>query len=220
MVAQLQILNKILKDKDFSLVELNNLTDKFFFNYPAEFNYIKNHYEKYQKVPDKVTFLDSFPNFDIIDVTEPDSYLLEQLYKDYNASFLASRFNKIRELVEADKTDEAVNYLLKSVDNLQQGSAVTCTDIFQDTSRYDRYLDRVANHDKYYISTGFAELDAIIGGIDRENEDMVISARTGIGKTWTLLIMAAAAAKQGLNVGIYSGEMTTDKVGYRIDTSC
>lgn len=218
MVAQLQILNKILKDKDFSLVELNNLTDKFFFNYPAEFNYIKNHYEKYQKVPDKVTFLESFPNFDIIDVTEPDSYLLEQLYKDYNASFLASRFNKIRELVEADKTDEAVNYLLKSVDNLQQGSAVTCTDIFQDTSRYDRYLDRVANHDKYYISTGFTELDAIIGGIDRENEDMVISARTGIGKTWTLLIMAAAAAKQGLNVGIYSGEMTTDKVGYRIDT--
>ena len=47
---------------------------------------------------------------------------------------------------------------------------------------------------------------------------MVIAARTGIGKTWTLLIMAAAAVQQGLRVGIYSGEMSVDKVGYRIDT--
>ena len=87
-----------------------------------------------------------------------------------------------------------------------------------DTSRYDRYLERVANHDKYYIRTGFPELDNIIGGLDRENENMVIAARTGIGKTWTLLIMAAAAVQQGLRVGIYSGEMSVDKVGYRIDT--
>lgn len=218
MVSQNQILNKILQTKDYSLVELNNLNENFFFNYKAEFNYIKNHYEKYQTVPDKLTFIKVFPDFDIIEVNEPDNYLIEQLYKDYNAAYISSRFNKIKELVENDKTDEAVDYLLKSVDNLQQGSAITCTDIFQDTSRYDRYLDRVANHDKYYISTGFKELDAIIGGIDRENEDMVISARTGIGKTWTLLIMAAAAAQQGLRVGIYSGEMATDKVGYRIDT--
>ena len=218
MTSQFQVLNKILQTKDFSMVEMNNLDEKFFFNYKAEFNYIKNHYEKHGVVPDRLTFVKVFPDFEIKDVGEPDSYLLEQLYKDYNAAYLGNRFNKIKELVENDKTDEAIDYFLKSVDNLQQGSAITCTDIFQDTSRYDRYLDRVANHDKYYISTGFKELDELIGGIDRENEDMVISARTGIGKTWTLLIMASAAAQQGMRVGIYSGEMVTDKVGYRVDT--
>ena len=218
MTSQFQVLNKILQTKDFSMVEMNNLDENFFFNYRAEFNYIKNHYEKHGVVPDRLTFVKAFKDFDIQDVNEPDSYLLEQLYKDYNAAYLGSRFNKIKELVEADKTDEAIDYFLKSVDNLQQGSAITCTDIFQDTSRYERYIDRVANHDKYYISTGFKELDELIGGIDRENEDMVISARTGIGKTWTLLIMASAAAQQGMRVGIYSGEMVTDKVGYRIDT--
>ena len=218
MTSQFQVLNKILQTKDFSMVEMNNLDEKFFFNYKAEFNYIKNHYEKHGVVPDRLTFVKAFKDFDIQDVNEPDSYLLEQLYKDYNAAYLGNRFNKIKELVENDKTNEAIDYFLKSVDNLQQGSAITCTDIFQDTSRYDRYLDRVANHDKYYISTGFKELDELIGGIDRENEDMVISARTGIGKTWTLLIMASAAAQQGMRVGIYSGEMVTDKVGYRVDT--
>lgn len=218
MTSQLQVLNKVLQTKDFSLIELNNLTEDFFFNYRAEFNYIKNHYEKYQTVPDKLTFINIFPEFDIIEVTEPDNYLIEQLYKDYNSSFIASRFNQIKKLIEEDKTDEAVAYLVKSVDNLHQGSAIQSHDLLTDTSRYDRYLERVANHDKYYIRTGFPELDNIIGGLDRENENMVIAARTGIGKTWTLLIMAAAAVQQGLRVGIYSGEMSVDKVGYRIDT--
>ena len=36
--------------------------------------------------------------------------------------------------------------------------------------------------------------------------------------TWTLLKTALAAAESGLTVGIYSGEMTETKVGYRIDT--
>ena len=218
MTSQLQVLNKVLPTKDFSLIELNNLTEDFFFNYKAEFNYIKNHYEKYQSVPDKLTFINIFPEFDIIEVTEPDNYLIEQLYKDYNSSFIASRFNQIKKLIEEDKTDEAVAYLVNSVDNLHQGSAIQSHDLLNDTSRYDRYLERVANHDKYYIRTGFPELDNIIGGLDRENENMVIAARTGIGKTWTLLIMAAAAVQQGLRVGIYSGEMSVDKVGYRIDT--
>ena len=218
MTSQLQVLNKVLQTKDFSLIELNNLTEDFFFNYRAEFNYIKNHYEKYQSVPDKLTFINIFPEFDIIEVTEPDNYLIEQLYKDYNSSFIASRFNQIKKLIEEDKTDEAVAYLVNSVDNLHQGSAIQSHDLLNDTSRYDHYLERVTNHDKYYIRTGFPELDNIIGGLDRENENMVIAARTGIGKTWTLLIMAAAAVQQGLRVGIYSGEMSVDKVGYRIDT--
>jgi replicative DNA helicase len=51
-----------------------------------------------------------------------------------------------------------------------------------------------------------------------KEEDMVIAARTGQGKTWTLLKIAVEAAKQGLTVGMYSGEMSADKVGYRVDT--
>jgi replicative DNA helicase len=105
-----------------------------------------------------------------------------------------------------------------SAARLRSGSALTCTNIMQDTSRYQRYLDMSANKSLYFISTGFKELDMLITGIDRRNENLVIAARTGVGKSWLLLTMAAAAAKQGLTVGIYSGEMSVDKVAYRIDT--
>lgn len=218
MTSQFQILNKILQTKDYSFITLNNLTADYFFNYKAEYEFIKTHYDTYHTVPDRLTFLNSFPDFVIQDVNEPNNYLVEQLYNDYNQSYLASCFNRVKKLLEADDTVGAMELFQNSVQNLHVGSALQCTDIMSDTSRYDRYLDMIANQSKYFISTGFTELDKIITGIDRRNENMVIAARTGVGKSWLLLTIAAAAAKQGLNVGIYSGEMSVDKVAYRIDT--
>jgi hypothetical protein len=218
MTSQFQVLNKILQTKDYSFITLNNLTDKHFFNYKAEYEFIKTHYETYHTVPDRLTFLNSFPDFVIQDVNEPNNYLVEQLYNDYNQSYLASRFNHMRKLLEADDLQGATQYFLASVENLHVGSALQCTDIMSDTSRYERYLDAGTNQSKYFISTGFKELDMIITGIDRRNENMVIAARTGVGKSMMLCAIAAAASVQGLCVGIYSGEMSVDKVAYRIDT--
>jgi len=218
MISQVQFINKILQDKDFSLVTLNNLSADYFFNYRAEFNYIKNHYDLYKTVPDKLTFANAFPDFDFVEVNEPIEYLLDQLYKDYNQSYLATRFNQVKKLLEQDKIDDAVKYFMDSTENIHQGAAMTCTDLTTDTSRYDRYVEKTKDWSKGYISTGFPEVDKLIGGIDRENENMVIAARTGIGKTYTMLKMAASASEQGFTVGIYEGEMTADKVGYRIDT--
>lgn len=218
MTSQYQIINKILQTKDYSFITLNNLTVDYFFSYKAEYEFIKTHYDTYHTVPDRLTFLNSFPNFTIQDVNEPNNYLIEQLYNDYNQSYLASRFNGIKKLLEADDIAGATKFFLESVEKLHIGSALQCTDIMSDTSRYERYLDMMTNRSQYFISTGFPELDKIITGIDRRNENMVIAARTGVGKSWLLLTIAAAAAKQGLTVGIYSGEMSVDKVAYRIDT--
>ena len=218
MLSQVQLISYIINTKDYSVISQNNLDDKFFFNYKAEFNFIKNHYEQYRTVPDKLTFLNVFPEFDVVEVNEPLTYLLEQLYSDYNASYLATRFNKIKKMLENNETDAAVDYFMKSTENLHVGSVMSCTNLLEDTSRYDRYLERTTNQSKFYISTGFPELDKIIGGIDRENEDFVISARPGQGKTQLLVKMACAASMQGLTVGIFEGEMSKDKIGYRIDT--
>lgn len=218
MLAQLQIINKILNTKDYSIVTLNNLDDRYFFNYKNEFNFIKNHIKTNNIVPDITTFLNIFPDFELQEVNEPDSYLLEQLFKDYNASYIATRFNKLKEMLESGETDKAVEYFKSSVENLKTGGAVSCIDITKNTDRYKNYLDMQTNRDKYFIPTGFPELDKAIYGIDTKNENMVIVARSGLGKSWTLLKMAASASLLGKTVGIYSGEMSVDKVGYRLDT--
>ena len=218
MIAQFQIINKVLQNKDYSFITLNNLSAEHFYAYKAEYEFIKAHYNNYRTVPDRLTFLQHFPEFVIQDVNEPDNYLIEQLFNDYNQSYLATRLNNLKKLLEADDTAGAMKYFQDSLDKLHIGSALQCTDIMSDISRYDRFLDMTANQAKYFISTGFSELDQIITGIDRRNENMVIAARTGIGKTTFLLAIAAAVSQQGLTVGIYSGEMSVDKVAYRIDT--
>ena len=219
MVSQNLILNKVLNTRDLSIITLNNLTEKYFFNYKAEFLFIVNHYQKYNVVPDKIVFLNNFPDFDLQEVNEPDNYLLESLYKDYNTSYLATRFNNIKKMLENDKTDEALKYFMDSAEEVHTGAAISCTDILHNTDdRYQAYLDRTNDYSKFYITTGFEELDRILGGWDRQEEYGLIVARTNTGKSFVAIKMAVAAAKQGLKVGYYSGEMTSRKVGYRVDT--
>ena len=213
-MIQLQVLNYLLDKKDSSLLTMNNLSEEYFSQYPSEFRFIKNHLDTYGKIPDKETFVEKFPDFDFIKVNESSNYLIDALYEDRNKRFLATSFNKVRSLIMEGKTDEALKTLATASDGAVQATHLSSVDIFKDTSRFNAYVEKCNDYSKYYVSTGFKELDEIIGGWDRKEE----LARTNMGKSWLLLKTAIAAAEQGLTVGIYSGEMSVNKVGFRIDT--
>lgn len=219
-----QFINYLLATNDSSIVTTNNIDERYFSGFSNEWKYIKNHIDKYGSIPDRESFLNRFPDFDIIDVKEPKNYLVDSLFKNYQKESLASTFNNIKEILTKDTSDddEAVDKALEifksSYESLSSNVAVSSVDILKDTSRYDAYEDRINNFDKYFISTGLKELDELIGGWDREEELATIAARTNIGKSWMLLKFALAALEQGLNVGMYSGEMSEKKVGYRLDT--
>lgn len=217
-MIQLQFLNYLLKTKDSSLLLLNNINDEFFSDYKKEYSFITDHISKYGRIPDTETFLANFPDFDIISVNETPKYLITELYKDKNTRYLASTFNKVRNLVNDNKIDDAVTLYTKAAQDMVKETYLNTIDIFHDTSRYVSYTEKSQDYKKFYIKTGFKELDELIGGWDREEELATIVARTGVGKSWSLLKVAIAAAEQGLTVGIYSGEMSDKKVGYRIDT--
>lgn len=217
-MIQLQVLNYLLDTKDSSLIVLNNLNDEFFSDYKNEFNFIRNHLDTYGNICDKASFLGSFPNFESIEVNEKPEYLIKALYEDYNERNLVNTFNDVRKLLMANNVTEAMRVYEKAQEKLTTGVALNCVDIVQDTSRYNDYVERCRDFDKYYISTGFKELDAIVGGFDREEELATVVARTNYGKSWILLKFLVSAAQQGLRVGLYSGEMSERKVGYRIDT--
>ena len=220
-MIQLQVLNKILRDKDASIITLNNLTSDYFSEYPEEFWFIKEHLDEYGCLPDMETFVSKFEDFELIEVNEPTSYLLEELNNDRVRRELTENYNRLRPLLmsgEKEDTEKALTILKEAAEKSASLVSLNCVNILEDTSRYDSYLDRLENYDKYFIKTGFDELDALIGGWDVKEELATIVARTGMGKSWLLLKCASAAAKQGKTVGIYSGEMSENKVGYRLDT--
>lgn len=217
-MIQLQFLNYLLSTGDSSLIFVNNLNKEFFSDYPREYEYIVNHIKDYGNIPDTVTFLSKFPKFDIIEVNESPDYLVDKLYRDKNTRALADVFNDVKNSLVAGDLDKAMDIYLNSVDDMSQAKHIESVDILRDTSRYEAYLERCDNFDKYYVKTGFKELDEIIGGWDREEELATIVARSNQGKSWILFKCAVAAVEQGLNVGLYSGEMSERKVGYRVDT--
>ena len=217
-MIQLQTLNYLLNTNDTSFLLVNSIDKTFFSDYENEFVFIQDHIKTYGKIPDKVTFLSKFPDFDIIEVNESANYLLDELYSDRNRRYLANTFNKVRELLNADKVDEAMRLYTSASEDMLKAVHLDSVDILKDTSRYADYVDKCENFNHFYITTGLKELDDIIGGWDRNEELATIFARTNQGKTWLLFKFAVAAAEQGLTVGIYEGEMTENKVGYRIDT--
>ena len=217
-MVQLQVLNSIIDSKDSSILLMNNLNEEFFSDYPNEFGFIKRHLMEYGKIPDKVSFLDKFPEFELLEVNEPTSYLLTELYKDRNTRFLAKTFNSIRKLIGEGKTEEAMKLYSNASAELATAVPLETVDLLNDTSRFDDYVEKCNDFSRYYVRTGFKELDELIGGWDRNEELATIAARPGVGKSWILLMVAKAALEQGLRVGIYSGEMSERKVGYRFDT--
>ena len=217
-MIQLQFLNKLLQTGDTSILLMNNLNDEFFSDYTDEFNWIKEHVNKYGNCPDMTSFVAKFPDFDVIEVKETISYLVDELYTDRNRRKLAKIFNKVRQLLNEDKTEEAMTLYTNAASDIVKSNHIETVDILRNTSRYDDYVEKCNDFDKYYVRTGFKELDDLIGGWDRNEELATIVARPGVGKSWVLQKIAVAAAEQGLNVGLYSGEMSENKVGFRVDT--
>lgn len=218
MIVQNQMLNYVLSSKDFSILSENSIGEEYFSDCLTQYRFIRDHYDTYGVVPDIYTFLDKFSNWDVLEVRESPQFLIDEIHEDRKQRVLASAFNKVRDALNNGDVKKAEELYLKSFDTFSSSSGIKATDIYQDTGRYNEYVERMTNIDQYYVSTGISELDAIIGGFDRRNEIGLIVARTGVGKSWMLDLMARASAEQGLTVGIYSGEMDKNKVAYRIDT--
>ena len=224
-MIELQVLNYIISSGDASFVTSNNLTKEYFPELSREFTYIKSYIEKYGSTPSLATMLSVFnetsgTKFEVIASESGDTpeYLLDALLKNYRRNKMAANIQQVYSLMKEGEDDKAEKLYIQGVSDLTTDVSITCTDLFSDRSRYDDYVRRTEQINKYYLTTGFKELDDVMFGIDREEELGVIMARTNMGKSYITLKMAVAAAAQGLNVGFYSGEMTTNKVGNRMDS--
>ena len=110
MLVQLQVLNYIISHRDFSIVINNNLDASFFSNFSAEFKFLYEHYKQYGQTPDIETFLKAFPDFEVLQVNESTDYLLSELYKEKNQTFLVTTFNQVKDLLMSGNTSIPLNF--------------------------------------------------------------------------------------------------------------
>ena len=216
-MVSLQILNKIISTKDISIITDNNLTIDYFLEYEDEYSFIKEHFDNYKNVPDTETFINKFPDFELLEVNESDRYLVDAIREEYLYSKSVPVIKKAAELLKSD-SNEASRYLQSELVNLTPNYTTPYVDIIHSNSRVEMFEDKSNNKDRWFIPTGFEELDDIIYGWQCGEEFVVIFARTGIGKSWVLVKTVQHAWEIGKNVGYVSPEMSADKIGYRFDT--
>lgn len=217
-MIELQILSKVLNTKQMSFLELNNITDDYFITYPEEYDFIKEHYNKYGNVPDVETFLDKFNNFEILDVKESDEFLISTFKEEYQFSKLVPVVQRVADLLQTDSVS-AVEYLQTAMNDFKPVDFNVGMDIITDANiRYEEWQERKENPEKYMLETGFFELDEVIGGYQCGEELVVIFARTGQGKTWVLMKSLQHNWSMGKRVGLIEPEMSVTKTAYRFDT--
>lgn len=218
-MTEVQILSKVLSSGNPSIILDNNLLEEYFPNYQEEYRFIMNHYLEYGNPPDVETFLDKFEEFDLVDVHEDDSYLVDAIKEENFFSKLSPVINRVAEIAPADSYG-AVDYLISVIPSLLQDKKKAGVDII--SAAEDRYYEWVERNsgskESFFIPTGFKELDDEIGGFSRGEELVVLLARTGNGKTWVLMKMLESAWASGFRVGLIEPEMSYNRVGYRFDT--
>ena len=217
-MIQLQVLSKILDTGNNDIVEDNLLDETYFVGYEDEFNFIEDHYKKYGNVPDKATFLEKFPDIELVEVNETDRYLINALRELNIYQRAVPIIQQSAKLLKGDSND-AVEYLMNAIKTLQPNYDLQGTNIIADAKeRYDQYIERKDHQEDWYFTSGFQELDEQIHGIQREEELFVIFARTNQGKSWVLEKMCTHIWEIGFNVGYISPEMSANSIGYRFDT--
>ena len=217
-LVQLQIISKIIQTQNADILDEYTLTSDMFVGYQDELEYITEHIEKYGNVPDEVTFLGQFPEFDLQEVNESDKYLVNTIREEYLYYKTSAVLNKVAELTK-DDSNVAVEYLLGELPNLEPNYDIGGTDIIHDAEkRLDKYREVKANPNNWFLESGFKELDDEIHGLKRGEELFVIVARTNQGKSWVLAKICAHVWQTGFNVGYMSPEMSDTSIGYRFDT--
>jgi len=218
-LVQIQMLNKILRTKSMDIVFDNDLTERHFAEYPTEFTFILEHYKQYGNVPDIETFISKFPEFNIIEVTESDEYLVDTIHEEFTYREIVPILTKAAETAKGGDARDAVDYLRSVLTEIEQSYSNVGIDIVKQAGlRLEEYNVKKNSTEPWMRPTGFKELDDEIGGLNPGEEFVVIVARTNNGKSWVLAKILEHNWKIGGRVGYISPEMSASQIGYRFDT--
>ena len=221
MVEQ-SLICKVLDAPDLEILHSNGVIAEMFLTSRDEVEFIINHYNTYKQMPDKVTFLEHFKEFQMLEVTESTDYLVYKLKEAYTYTKLTPIIQNTADLVREDSI-KAIQYIKEQLEVLQKEVPVS-----RNKDGYDivaNAKDRLAEYKKRCevkgligIPTGIDKLDELTNGWMWGEELVVVTGRTNVGKTWIGEYFAVVAWKLGYKILFYSGEMSREMVGFRFDT--
>ena len=221
MIEQ-SLICKLLEAPDFEIFRANGVIPEMFLTCSQEINFIHKHYEKYNQMPDKITFLSNFKDFQMLQVDESIEYLVYKLKEAYTYTKIVPIIQTASDKVREDSI-KAIEYIREELENLTKAVPVGVNkdgyDIIANAKdRFTEYKKRCETKGMIGIPTGIPQLDEITNGWMWGEELTVITGRTNVGKSWIGEYFPTIAWNMGYKILFYSGEMSREIVGFRFDT--
>ena len=110
---------KVLEAPDLEMLHSNGVTEEMFLTRKEEIKFIISHYHSYKQMPDKITFLGAFKDFQILEVTESTDYLIYKLKEAYSYTKIVPIIQSAADLVREDSI-KAVEYLKDQLEAFQK----------------------------------------------------------------------------------------------------
>ncbi|AYQ99266.1 dsDNA helicase [Brevibacterium phage Cantare] len=213
------LISSILRDKDFVVAVQRGISNEMFHARKDEWKWLEDYYSKHRRTPSKGAFKDKFPDFAVKAVNDTEHFV-DGVRKMHTRIALVSSMRDVSDLVAEGDIDQAVQMMAKSMVNVSASiGGVQDYDIIND---WEHIYNEVALRKERFeedgmagIPTGFDTFDERTGGL-QGGQLIVVGARPGEGKTWTLMRMATTGISAGYNVHFSALEMSRAEVGMRI----
>ena len=221
MIEQ-SLICKLLEAPDFEIFRANGVIPDMFLTCKDEVFFIENHFNLYHQMPDKITFLREFKDFQMLQVDESTEYLVYKLKEAYTYTKIVPIIQTASDKVREDSI-KAIEYIKAELENLTKEVPVSANrdgyDIITNSKdRLVEYKKRCESKGMIGIPTGIPQLDELTNGWMWGEELAVITGRTNVGKSWIGEYFPTIAWNMGYKILFYSGEMSKEMIGFRFDT--
>ena len=222
-------LSKLLETKDMQTLKELQIKPSFFTgDNKRVYLFIQETFRNTGDIPTERVIKQKFPNFkvekhyvndrEVVGTDENLSYWCQELRVKAKHNKLAEVTEEVAEKLDKGDTEEAYALMKKGIwkieDEIVQKDAVNITENTED--RKHSYLKKKEMQGMMGIPTGIPHLDNILHGLVPETLTTMI-AKTGIGKTWFLVLVGAYAMLHNYKVVCFITEMSTELMQDRFE---
>lgn len=216
---EIYLISSVLRDQDVTTAIKHGVSRDMFRSYPEEWEWIEDYWQRYRKTPSKNAFKTAFASFPLKAVNDT-GHFSEEVRKSHARFGLLASVSEVTNLVKDGDLEGAIAMMHRNIITVAAGmGTVNDEDII--TNWEEVYNEVARRHEKVRkggmagIRTGFDTLDDRTGGMN-PGDLVIVGARLGEGKSWTMQRMATTAVMDGCSVQFDALEQSRVQVEMRV----